>query len=97
MLLKCQTDRFGKTVQSQIRLKEQSPGGEWRLLVNLVPMLEQKNDEKGYFFFKLGSAQRCHHLGSEKWHFSGKRVGFLKSDKLGVKIQTGNHDQLLLT
>ena len=32
-------------------------------------------------FFKLGSAQRCHRLGSEKWHFSGKRVGFLKSDK----------------
>ena len=24
--------------------------------------------------------QRCHRLGSEKWHFPEKRVGFLKSD-----------------
>ena len=58
-----------------------SPWGEvggGHLLVDLVPMLEQK--KKGYFF-KLGSAQRCHRLGSEKWHFSGKRIGFLKSDK----------------
>ena len=43
-------------------------------------------------FFKLGSAERCYSLGSEKWHFSGKRVGFLKSDKkktlwLGIKYK----------
>ena len=46
-------------------------------------------------FSKLGSAQHCHRLGSEKWHFSGKRVGFLKSDKkknvvIRGKIQTEN-------
>ena len=67
-------------------------GGRW--LVDLVLMLEQKNDEKGYFFFKLGSAQCCHRLGSEKRHFSGKRVGFLKSDRKNAvirgKIQTEN-------
>ena len=41
---------------------EGSAGG--RLVVDFVPILEQKNDEKGYFlFFKLGSAQRCHRLG----------------------------------
>ena len=46
----------------------------------------------------MGSSQRCHRLGSEKWHFSGKRVGFLKSDKkkkkknavIRGKIQTEN-------
>ena len=27
-------------------------------LVSSVPMRDQKNDEKGYFFFKKGSAQR---------------------------------------
>ena len=70
MLLKCQTDRSGKTVQSQIRLNEQSwEGGGGRLLVSLVPMLGTDT--------KLGSAQRCHRLGSEKWHFSGKRVSNL--------------------
>ena len=38
-------------------------GGGWgHLLISCVPMREQKNDEKGYFF-ELGSAQRCHHLG----------------------------------
>ena len=47
-----------------------------RLLVNLVPMLEQKKKKKKkheevylfifFFFFKLGKAQRCHRLGSEK-------------------------------
>ena len=59
------------------------------MLVNLGPMLYQKkkkhkkkHDEKGY-------------LGSEKWHFSGKREGFLKSDKketavIRGKIQTEN-------
>ena len=46
-------------------------------------------------FFKLGSAQRCHLLGSEKRPFSGKRVGFLKSDRkknavIRGKIQTEN-------
>ena len=50
MLSMCQTDRYGQTVQSQIRLKEQCPAergqGGGQLLVNLVPMLEQKN---GYF------------------------------------------------
>ena len=54
MLLKCQTDRSGKTMQSQIRLKEQSRGGRgmgggWRgghLLVDLVPILEQKKKNK---------------------------------------------------
>ena len=29
---------------------------------------KKKNDEKGYFF-KLGSEQRCHRLGSEKMAF----------------------------
>ena len=45
-----------------------------RLLVNLVPMLEQKKNNKKhemylflFFFFKLGKAQRCHSLGSEKY------------------------------
>ena len=62
-----------------------SPGGggggaAGRLLVDFVPMLEQKTMRKGTFF-KLGSAQHCHRLGSEKQHFSGKRVGFLKYDK----------------
>ena len=65
-------------------------GGCW--LVDLVPMLEQKTMRKGTFFFKLGSAQRCHLLGSEKRRFSGKRVGFLKSDRKNAvirgKIQT---------
>ena len=54
-----------------------------RLLVNLVPMLEQKTKKQKkktkkkheevyffffffFFFFKLGKAQRCHRLGSEK-------------------------------
>ena len=41
----------------------------------------KKNDGK-----ELGSAQCCHRLGSEKWHFSGKRVGFLKSDGFAVKL-----------
>ena len=63
------------------------------MLVNLVPMLEQKQkDEKGYFFSSW-AVRSAYCLGSEKWHFSGKRVGFLKSDKyllLGVKIQIGN-------
>ena len=51
-------------------------GGAVRLLVDLVPMLEpkkkKKNDEKGYFFFKLGSAQRCHRLESENGILVGK-------------------------
>ena len=42
----------------------------------------------------MGSAQRCHRLGSEKRHFSGKRVGILKSDRKNAvirgKIQTEN-------
>ena len=65
----------------------------WRLLVDLVQMLEQKTMRNGTFF-KLGSAQRCHRLGSEKQHFSRKRVGFLKSDRKNAvimgKIQTEN-------
>ena len=55
-------------------------------------MLEQKTMRKGTFFFKLGSAQRCHLLGSEKRRFSGKQLGFLKSDRKNAvirgKIQT---------
>ena len=35
-------------------------GSEGVLLVNLVPMLEQKNDEKGYFF----QAGQCAALSS---------------------------------
>ena len=31
-------------------------------------------------WYALGSAQCCRRLGSEKWHFNGKRVGFVKSD-----------------
>ena len=38
-------------------------------------------------WYALGSAQRCHRLGSEKWHFSGKMVGFLKSDKENAVIR----------
>ena len=57
-------DRFSKDVPlcyCEISLQLYSLGG--RLLVSCVPMREQKkNNEKGYFF-KLGSAQRCHHLG----------------------------------
>ena len=41
---------------------------------------KKKNMREGTFF-KLGSVQRCHRLGSEKWPFSEKRVSFLKSDK----------------
>ena len=37
----------------------------------LVPMLEQNNDVKGTFS-ELGSAQRCHRLGYEKYNFSRK-------------------------
>ena len=52
----------------------------------MVPMVEQKiiiiiikkKTMRKDTFFKLGSVQR---LGSEKWDFCGKRVGFLKSDK----------------
>ena len=57
-------------------------GGEgvwWCWLVDLVLMLEQKTMRKGTFFFKLGSAQRCHLLGSEKRRFSGKRARFRTS------------------
>ena len=39
-------------------------GGGGGLLVNCVPMREQKkNDENGVLFFELGSAQCCHRLG----------------------------------
>ena len=41
---------------------------------------KKKKDEKGYFF----QAGQCAALSSfrvRKWHFSWKRVGFLKSDK----------------
>ena len=37
-----------------------------------------KNDEKGYLFFELGSAQRCHHLGSGNAIFVGKGYAFYK-------------------
>ena len=88
MLLKCLTDRSGKTVQNQIILKEESQGrgvgaGGGDLLVNLVPMLEKKKKKKtmkkGTFF----QAGQCAALSSfrVRWHFSGKRVGFFKSDK----------------
>ena len=52
-------------------------------------MLEKKkNDENGYFFQAgAGSAQRCHRLGSEKWFFSGKRVGFHNIDKKNAVIR----------
>ena len=42
-------------------------------------MLEQnkKKRRERVLFFQAG----CHRLGSEKWQFSGKRIGFLKSDK----------------
>ena len=71
-----------KLAQKNIKLanvvaKEKKSSREpWgRLLVNLVPMLEQKKTIC-ILFFKLGSAQRCHCLGSEKWHFSGKKDRF---------------------
>ena len=48
-------------VRSLAYLKLTQGGG--RLLVCSVPMREQKNDEKGYFFSKLDSAQRCPYLG----------------------------------
>ena len=41
--------------------------------------VNKKNDEKGYFFFELGSAQRCHHLGYEKCYFVGKGYVFFTS------------------
>ena len=57
---------------------------EGGLLVNLVPMLEQKKKKKktmrkGTFF----QAGQCAALSSfrVRWHFSRKRVGILKSDK----------------
>ena len=50
-------------------------GGGLRLLVNLVPMLKQQQNMRKGTFSKQGSAKRCHRLGSEKCHFSGKRVG----------------------
>ena len=40
------------------------------------------------------SAQRCHHLGQEKWYFNGKRVCFYESAKtlrLEGKIKSGDH------
>ena len=56
-------------------------------------MLEQKTMRKGTFFSSW-AVQRCHRLGSGKRHFSGKRVGFLKSDRKNAvirgKIQTEN-------
>ena len=70
-------------VQTGLQMKSLWPlpgrwgGGSWgggRLLVSLVPMLEQKkNDQKGYFF-KLCSAQRCHRLGSEKFAFLWEKI-----------------------
>ena len=69
-------------------------GGGGMLASRLCTNARTKNNEKGYFFFKLGSAQPCHRLGSEKQHFSGKRVGFLKFDRKNAvirsKIQTEN-------
>ena len=41
------------------------------LLPNLVLMLKQNNDAKGYFS-ELGSAQCCHRLGYEKYNFYRK-------------------------
>ena len=35
-------------------------------------------------FFKLCSAQLCHHLGTRNRYFSGKREGFLNFDKNAV-------------
>ena len=60
-------------------------------------MAKQHTDEKGYFSSSWAlRRQRCHRSGSDKWHFSGKRVGFLKSVKkkknavIRGKIQTEN-------
>ena len=45
---------------------------------------------KGRFFFELGSAQRCHHLGYEKCYFCRKRVCFFtkgcRSKRVGILI-----------
>ena len=58
----------------------------------MLEQLKKKMMRKCTFFFKLGSAQRCNRLGSEKWHFSGKRVGFLKTNAMiRCKIHTANH------
>ena len=56
-------------------------------------MVEQKKKQmmrKG-IFFKLGSEQCCHHLGSEKMAFSLKMVGIQHKPDIGVKIQTFDH------
>ena len=47
-----------------------NPGG--CLLVRFLPMLEQQKTMRKVFFSKLGSEQRCHRLGSDKWYYSGK-------------------------
>ena len=54
-----------------------SPGGA--CLSTWYRCSNKKKMRKGTFF-KLDGAKHCHRLGSEKWHFSGKRVGLLKSD-----------------
>ena len=59
-------------------------GGRVRLLSNSVPMFEQKNDEKGYFFRTGGSAQRCHRLGLEKYNIC--RKGSVSSSGRNGKI-----------
>ena len=66
-----------------------SPGkgvgrGGGRLLVNLVPMLEQKKKtRRKYTLFKLGSAQRCQRLGSENGILVGK--GYVYSNLIKKK------------
>ena len=79
----------------RLRFYKFSVHGKGRLLVSLVPMLEQnkKTMRKGTYF-KLGSAQRYHRLGSEIWYFRRKRVGLHRFDTNAVimdQIQTGDH------
>ena len=41
---------------------------------------KKKNDQKVYFF-QAGPCAALSSFRVRKWHFSGKRVDFLKSDK----------------
>ena len=56
----CRSIHLYFKVQEKIVLRNP---GEGACYPTLVPMLEQKSDEKRYYFPELGSAQRCHHLG----------------------------------
>ena len=46
-----------------ILIKKHQPGVRGAFGSVVYQCVNKKNDEKGYFFFELGSAQCCHNLG----------------------------------